>query len=204
MGKCGILGGTFNPIHIGHLIIAEQAYSDFSLDRVLIMPSGNPYFKEKLSIPEGKIRLEMCRIAVEDNPHFEVSDIEVKREGRTYTYETLEELRALNPDDELFFICGADIIREIRLWKFPKRIFSACTILAAVRDNTDEEGLLEKIREYEAEYDAKIKVMHTGRMDISSTDLRRRVSENLSVKYYLPDGVIDYIRESQLYTAQYL
>ncbi len=199
MGRCGVLGGTFNPIHIGHLIIAEQAYSEFNLDRVLIMPSGNSYFKENLQIPEGEIRLEMCALAVADNPHFEVSDIEVKRGGRTYTYESLEELHALYPDDEFYFICGADIVEQIKLWKYPEKIFAASTILAAVRDNTDEEGLMREVRQYEAEYDAKIELMHTGRMDISSTELRRRISENLSVKYYLPDGLIEFISEKGLY-----
>ena len=199
MGRCGILGGTFNPIHIGHLMIAEQAYSEFSLKRVLIMPSGNSYFKQDMDVPPGKVRLEMCKIAAGDNPHFEVSDIEVLREGKTYTYETLEELKFRYPKDEFYFICGADIVRQIKLWKNPEKIFQNCIVLAAVRDDTDEIKLCELIEDYKKSFSARIKIMHTPRMDISSTSIRNMIERNRSTKYYLPDALSDYIKKNHIY-----
>lgn len=199
MGRYGILGGTFNPIHLGHLIIAEQAYTEFSMDKVLVIPSGISYFKENMHVPSGETRLEMCKLAVGDNPHFEVSDIEIKRKGRTYTYETLEELRKIYPEGEFYFICGADVLKQIRIWKNPEKVFTNCKILVSVRDDTDEKMLLDEIRGYENEYSAKIEVMHCPRLDISSSWLRDRIENNMSIKYYLPDSVIKYIADNGLY-----
>ena len=199
MKRLGFLGGTFNPIHIGHLILAEQAYSEFDLDKVLIVPSGNPYFKENIKVLQAEKRLEMCRIAVSDNAHFEVSDIEVRREGDTYTFETLEELHKIYPDAELYFICGADIIKQIKLWKHPEKVFKLSSIIAAVRDDCDILDLTSQIEIYKRDYDARIEIMHTGRMDISSTDLRLKIRDSKTVRYFIPDNVIEYIRKNKIY-----
>ena len=132
--RIGILGGTFDPIHLGHLIIAEQARDQYALDKVLLIPSGHSYFKDnrKRKVLPAQTRLEMTRIAAGDRACFEVSDIEVTRPGNTYSFETLEELGRQNPDADLFFIVGADTVCSMRTWREPGRIFDACTILAAI------------------------------------------------------------------------
>ena len=199
MGKYGILGGTFNPMHFGHLILAEQAYSEFGLDKVLIIPSGNSYFKENTGVLPAGTRFEMCRIAIEDNEHFELSDIEVNRAGETYTYETLEQLSEILVGEELFFICGADVVSQMKLWKCPEKIFEKCSVIAAVRDNTDFNALSNEIKYYEDKFNAKIMIMNCGRMDISSTEIRKKIAYGLSVKYYLPDKLIEFIKSNNLY-----
>lgn len=123
--KIGIMGGTFNPIHIGHLIIAEKAREQFGLDHVLFMPSGMPYMKDCREVLPGKTRTKMTELAIQSNLFFAISTIEVEREGRTYTYETLEYLRTQNPDTEYYFILGADSLWKIEEWKHPERIFAA-------------------------------------------------------------------------------
>ena len=141
MKRTGIMGGTFNPIHMGHLIIAEKAREQFNLDEVLFLPSGVPYMKDCREVLPGKIRMEMTALAIQGNPFFAVSAMEVEREGRTYTYETLEKLREQNPDTEYYFILGADSLWKIETWRKPERIFAACHILAAVRDDKSSEDM---------------------------------------------------------------
>ncbi len=129
MQHIGILGGTFNPIHLGHLIIAEQAYSQFDLDKVLVMPSGISYFKDGQGVLPAKVRLEMTECAVKDNDHLEVSDVEVRRPGNTYTSDTLIELHKEYSDARLYFIIGADTLYDLDSWHEPATIFSNCVIL---------------------------------------------------------------------------
>ena len=124
--KIGILGGTFDPIHLGHLIIAEQARDQYGLDKVMLIPSGHSYFKDNRSrkVLPAQTRLQMTKIAAQDHPPFEVSDIEVNRPGNTYSFETLEALKALNPEAELYFIVGADTVCSMRTWKANARTTS--------------------------------------------------------------------------------
>ena len=135
--RVGILGGTFDPIHMAHLIIAEAAYDAFDLDEVLLMPSGHSYFKDdreqKVLPPE--IRYAMTCEAASDNPHFTASDFEIHRPGNTYTCDTLRELRMQNPENHYFFIVGADTVLSILTWKNPEQIFADCTLLAAIRED---------------------------------------------------------------------
>ena len=141
--RIGILGGTFDPIHLGHLIIAEQARDQYGLDRVLLIPSGHSYFKDnrEQKVLSAQERLEMTRIAAEGYAPFTVSDIEVNRPGNTYSFETLEEIAAANPGAELFFIVGADTVCAMSTWREPARIFNVCTVLAAMReDQVDPAG----------------------------------------------------------------
>ena len=154
--RIGILGGTFNPIHYGHLIIAEQAYDQFALDKVLIMPSGVSYLKKDQKIPEGSVRLRMASLAVEDNPCFEVCDMEIKRGGNTYTADTIDELKRNDPESEFFFITGADTLHDMGFWMYPERIFSGCTVLVAVRNNETPDDLKSDIDSYRERYCAKI------------------------------------------------
>jgi len=202
MKKIGILGGTFNPIHFGHLIIAEQALFEFGLDRVIIMPSGNSYLKKDMKMPEAAVRLEMARLAVSDNPSFSVSDMEIRRGGNTYTADTIEELNSLYPDDALFFITGADALHEMKKWVTPERIFSGCTVITSVRNNESPDELYRDIEFYKEHFDAKIEVLHTTNIDISSSMIRELVGQGRSVRYYLPEAVRMFIYERRIYEQQ--
>ncbi len=197
--KTGVFGGTFNPIHTGHLILAEQAYTCFNLDRVLIIPSGRSYFKDDISMPDAEVRYEMCNLACMDNDHFEVLDIETKRPGNSYTCETLEELKLLYPDDEFYYISGQDSLFEIGSFKNPDRIFELARILVAARPGSDNKDLKSVIIDYESRFDAKIDILDTTLIDISSEMIRDMIREGRSVRYYLPDKVEEYIRENGLY-----
>ena len=199
MKKIGIVGGTFDPIHMGHLLLAEKAYSDCKLDSVYLVPSGFSYFKADKKVKDKETRLLMTGLAADNNPHFIVSDIECRREGNSYTVDTLEELYALHPDDELYLIMGADSIFEIETWRNPSRIFELAGIIAAARDDIDEILLGQKCEELTLKFGARIEVMNFPRVEISSTDIRNRIREGLSVKYMLPDAVYEYIDKNNLY-----
>ena len=177
--RIGILGGTFDPIHIGHLIIAEQARDQYQLDRVLLIPSGHSYFKDNRSkkVQPAQVRLEMTKIAAGSYKPFEVSDIEVNRPGNTYSFETLEELKALNPESELFFIVGADTICSMRTWREPQRIFDVCTVLAAMReDQVDPEEFKKETEALERDFGARIYPVSIPNIGISSPQIRARAA----------------------------
>lgn len=195
--KTGILGGTFNPIHSGHLILAEQAYSAFALDRVFIIPSGRSYFKNDIKMPGPEVRFKMCELACAGNPHFDVLDIEIKREGNSYTCETLEELKSMYPDDELYYIAGRDSFAELALFKDPEKIFSLAHIIATVRNDDKDLDTL-KIK-YESEFKAKVSILDMPRVDISSSMIRDHIAQGKSVRYYLPCEVERYITENRIY-----
>ncbi|MBQ3974154.1 MAG: nicotinate-nucleotide adenylyltransferase [Lachnospiraceae bacterium] len=200
--RTGIMGGTFDPPHFGHLLIAEAARDALGLDSVILMPSGRSYFKDSQirKVSDKYDRLEMTRIAAMTNPCFTVSDMEVLREGRTYTAETLQILTRDHPDTDYFFIVGADTVVSMRTWYHPEEIFSRCTILAAVReDSVKPEALTEEIRALERDFGARIRLLDVPNVGFSSTDIKNRLEEGRSVRYMLPEGVISYIRSKGLY-----
>lgn len=197
--KVGIMGGTFDPIHIGHLMLAEQAYDKFGLDKVLIMPTGNPPHKDNSVSATTKHRVQMARLAIENNKHFELSLIEVERSGYTYTYETLEELTKKNPDVEYYFIIGADSLLDFDKWKEPQRICQNATLLVATRYNLSSEELENQIDEVAHKYNAKIYSLETPNIDISSKLLRTLVNTGKSIKYYVTTDVERYIYKNKLY-----
>lgn len=199
MARIGVLGGTFDPIHLGHLILAEQSADQFELDKVLIMPSGISYFKEKRGILPAKDRFAMVKAAVASNHRFEASDLEMKRPGKTYTADTITELNKLYPDDQIYFITGADTLFQMDTWHDPQRIFAGCHILVAVRNESSIESLKSCIKDYEIKFGARINLLHTTEIDVSSTMIRKNISEGKSVRYYLPDQVIEYIVKNKLY-----
>ncbi len=202
--KIGILGGTFDPIHMGHLIIAEQARDQYGLDRVLLIPSGHSYFKDHRAqkVLPAETRLEMTRIAASDYAPFEVSDIETKRPGNTYSYETLEEIKSQNPDSELYFIVGADTVCMMGTWREPGRIFDACTVLAAMReDQVDPKKLEEEAEALRVKYGARILPVVIPSIGISSTDIRERVGSGKSIHYLVPDSLESYIMEKGIYKS---
>lgn len=199
MRKVGIMGGTFDPIHIGHLMIAEKAREQFHLDEVLFMPSGTPYMKDIQKVLSGDIRAEMAGLAVEENPFFSVSTIEIEKEGSTYTYETLEALHDKNPNTEYFFILGADSLWSIENWKNPEKIFAGCHILAALRDGRAEEEMEAQAAYLKTKYNADVSLIKTGLMEVSSSMIRDLVKDGHSIRYLVPDAVYDYIIKNKLY-----
>ncbi len=198
--KIGILGGTFDPIHTGHLILAETAYDAAGLDLVLLMPTGRSYFKEDQKVTDADTRYEMTVLAAKGNEHFKVSALETKRPGNSYTVQTLSELHVANPKDELYYIVGADTLVMMDMWKDPQEIFDLATILVETRnDEVNEKGLDKEIASLEEKYGARIEKLPVRNIEISSTDLRKSVQEGRSIRYLVPSVVEDYIREHHLY-----
>ncbi len=199
MIKKGILGGTFNPIHNGHLKIAEEAYEAFGLESVFIIPSGISYFKADQKIPEGKIRYDMCLLACKDKQYLKVSDIEIKRPGNSYTYETLRALRENEPDTVFYYILGADSLSELKDFKNPDEIVDNCRIAVSVRGNEDNTGLEDLIKMYKERFHADISVFNTVNIDISSTEIRKCVKDGEDISGLVPKAVAKYIYENGLY-----
>lgn len=191
------MGGTFSPIHFGHLKLATTAYEEFNLDKVLFIPSGNSYLKN--DVLESRYRLEMTKLAVMDTPYFEVSTVEIDRGGNSYTYETLRELKDIYPESELFFIVGADSFFYMDKWKEPEEIFKNAVILVSVRDDSSIEELEKKRNFFVDEYNAVVKFLSMECIDISSTQIREMIKEGKSVDNMVPSNVIDYISENKLY-----
>ncbi len=197
--RVGIMGGTFNPIHLGHLIIAEAAYEAYNLDEVLFVPSGISYMKDQSEILDAKKRVHMTGLAIEDNPHFALSTIEIDRDGNSYSYETLETLRKQNPDTEYFFLVGSDTLFALETWKHPEILLPSCTILVAVRDGVPMEKMQEHAKYLEEKFGGSIKLLTTPNIEISATDIRNRLAEGRNVKYFVPDTVLDFINKYDLY-----
>lgn len=197
--KIGILGGTFNPIHNGHLILAEDAREILGLDEIIFMPSGNSYMKRDSAIPAGEIRAQMTELALEGNPYFSLSMLEVKRQGPTYTRDTLAQLMALHPDARYYFILGADNLLTLETWKDPAFILQNCIIAAAVRGTGTEEKMKKIASHLIYEYHGDIRILPARFMDISSSEIRQRIREHKSVRYLIPEKVLAYIEENKLY-----
>lgn len=199
MSKVGIMGGTFNPIHFGHLFLAEQAYVQIGLDKVLFMPSKNPPHKMKPVEVSEQQRVNMINLAISDNPHFELSTFELLREGLTFTAETLTLLKKSNPDTEYYFIVGADSLFMMQNWKMPQVVFELCTVVAAGRDNAEKEQILGHAQYLKQTFGANIIYLDMPTIQISSGDIRSRIADGMSVRYYMPEKVIEYIVTNKLY-----
>lgn len=197
--KVGIMGGTFNPIHNGHLLLAQAARESLNLDRILFMPSGNSYMKETSQILDGDTRAQMVRLALLENPYFLFSDLELKREGATYTCDTLAILKAQNPQTQYYFILGEDNLLTLKCWKNPAFILQNCVIAGAVRASEDNTRIKKAAELLKKEYQADIRILPTRRIDISSSEIRERLKNGQSVRYMLPERVYDYIQKKQLY-----
>lgn len=195
--RIGIMGGTFSPIHFGHIKLAQAAYDEFSLDKVLFIPSGNSYLKN--DVLDSRHRLEMTRLAVEGTEYFEVSTIEIDRGGNSYSFETLEELKVIYPTSDLFFIVGADSFLYMDKWKEPSRIFKNATILVAVRDDSTLEDLKVKRHEYFDRFKAKVEFLSIEHIDISSTDIRNSIISGEPIDGKVPERVLKYIENQKLY-----
>ncbi len=198
--RTGILGGTFDPIHLGHLITAENALDGAGLDRVILMPTGCSYFKEDQKVTPPQLRYEMTRLAALDNPKLVVSDMETTRPGNSYTADTLRELRERYPGDELYYIVGADTLVLMSLWRAPEVIFSLCHVLVETRsEEIAGNGLSEEIDALRGKYGADITILPSRNIDISSTEIRGRVRDGRSIHYLVPAAVEEYIQAQGLY-----
>ena len=197
--RIGILGGTFNPVHMGHLFMAEYARVEMNLDMILFIPTGVPYMKNNKEILSSDIRMQMLEMSITSNSFFATSDIEIKREGNTYTFETLEELHQLYPNADLFFLVGADCLFTIEHWYQPQRIFDNCTLLAANRNDVPQMELLEKKKFLENMFQAQVRLLDVPQMDISSTKIRENIKSGRSIRYMVTDAVHDYILQNNFY-----
>lgn len=203
MKKIGIMGGTFNPIHNGHIALAKAAMDHCGLHEVWFMPSGYSYFKNRAEIVTGEDRINMTRLAIDGYPFFKYSDLEVKREGNTYTVDTLEELNKLYPADEFYFIMGADSLLALTKWKDPDRIAMLCTLVAVVRDDVNMQELESGQKYLEKTLNARIILVPFKKVNISSSTIRKKLSNEETVEEMLPPKVLAYIYENQLYEGTY-
>ena len=198
--KVGLMGGTFDPIHIGHLILAEAAWQQFGLDEIWFLPAGNPPHKrDRAGRATDEQRVDMVRLAIQSNPHFHLSMIDMNPDGYSYTYRTLERLRGQHPDTDFTFIMGADSLVDFDTWREPQKIVDQCQVVVATRDQMDPavfETLLETRRE---QFSHDFQKLDTPNLDISSKHLRDVLQHGGSVRYYIPDNVLYYIRMRGVY-----
>lgn len=193
------MGGTFDPIHYGHLVTAEEALVQFNLDRVLFMPTGVPVRKSHRMVTSSEHRYLMTVIATASNPDFVVSRMEVDRPGLTYTVDTMLALRAeYGSSAELYFITGADAVWDILSWRDSDRLADVCTFIAATRPGYD----LSRFEQDEVSRHINIEFMEVPALAISSTDIRTRIAQRRPVRYLLPEAVAAYVAKNRLYTDE--
>ena len=201
--RVGILGGTFDPIHIGHLIMAEQIREEFQLDKVIFIPSGNPPHKKLQTVTDAEHRYNMVCEALKENPYFEESRIEIDRKGYTYTIDTLRDLKEHNKNNaHMYYIIGADVLYDLLTWKDYEKVFEICEFIAAMRPGKDRDGFRERIRYLEKEFSAKIHEAEISLIEVSSTMVRERVKQNKSIRYLVPEAVEEYIRKNRIYMEE--
>jgi len=198
--RIGIMGGTFDPIHFGHLITAEEARINFNLDRVIFVPTGNPPHKKDYEVTDPEHRYVMTALATNSNPFFQVSRIEIERRGYSYTVDTLNQfLEIYGKDVSLFFISGADAVLDILTWKNVKGVLDVCTFIAATRPGYPVKKLEDKLKELKDLYGKDVQLLEVTAVAISSTEIRKRVKEGRSIKYLVPESVEEYILKNGLY-----
>ena len=197
--KIGIMGGNFNPPHLAHLMAAECTACELGLEKVIFLPTGKISYKDSRENASAKDRLEMTRLAISQNPMFDISDIESASEEYSYTCFTLEKLKELYNDAKLYFIVGADSLDYMDRWKHPQRIFNLASVAVVDRRGFGAEKCLKKAEELKAEFGADIHFIKMPRIDISSSMIRERIASGQSVEDMLTDAVFDYIREKNLY-----
>ena len=195
-----IMGGTFDPIHHGHLVTAEAVRYRFKVDKVVFMPAGQPAHKTNKKVTHNEHRYLMTVLATMRNENFEVSRIEIDRAGVTYTIDTIEELKRMcRPDVRLYFITGADAIHQIMTWKESERLLGMCDFVAVTRPGYDKSKLFQDIGEIREKFSSRVHYMEVPALAISSSDIRERAKRGAPIKYLLPQEVEDYIHKFGLY-----
>ncbi|ONI45448.1 nicotinate (nicotinamide) nucleotide adenylyltransferase [Candidatus Epulonipiscium fishelsonii] len=191
-----ILGGTFDPIHTGHLAIAQEVIDKMNIDKILFIPSGNPPHKNEVTSKED--RFNMTKIAIMDNPKFEISDIEINKQNFSYTIDTINDLHHKYIEDNLFFIIGADNLKFISNWKDSKNLLKKCSFIVLSRPDVSNEDALKYLKDFKKQ-GAQMKYLESVLLDISSSNIRDRVVMDQSIKYIVPENVIQYINKHGLY-----
>lgn len=193
-GRIGVFGGTFDPPHVGHLIVARDVAEALDLDRVLLVPAARPPHKTDPDTPPApaSLRLEMLRVAVTDDPVLEVEDLELRREGPSYTVDTLESLAARHPGEALVLVIGVDQLAELATWRSPEALGRLARLAVMARAGTDPRAI-------DPGVDVPFDVVPTTRVDVSSTEVRRRLAEGRSIRYLVPDAVRRIIEREGLY-----
>ena len=197
--KIGLMGGTFNPVHFAHLILAEQARVQFKLNEVWFMPSGHPPHKPNQEIVSDEHRIRMLELATQSNPYFRIETMELSRSGYTYTAETLKQLKIKYPSYEFYFIIGGDSLETFLSWYCPEEILHLSHVVVAERDQMSFDHLLQTVETLNKTYHADIKILHVPIISLSSKMIREQLSFGSSVRYFLPEQVLSYIIEQNLY-----
>jgi len=197
--KIGVLGGTFDPVHNGHLVIAEEVRTELNLAEIIFVPAGQPWLKVERAISPAEDRLQMLRLALADKPYFKIATAEIDRPGPSYTVDTIADLRhKLGSEVELFFILGWDSLEQLPLWKEPSRLIQLCYLVAVHRPGSPRPDL----KALDAQVPGvlnRVIVMNSPSIDISASDIRERVKQGLSIRYLVPEPVAWYIKEHGLY-----
>lgn len=197
--KIGILGGSFDPIHNGHLAIAESAYQDFNLDEIWLIPAGHSPNKDEDKMTSAAVRAEMTALAAQDIPHFKLSTYEIDKEGISYTYLTLSDFKEQYPDTTFYFIMGADSLDYFDEWRHPEIICQKAIILVAVRDDMDLDDIQKKIAHIKEQFHAEIYPLSCKKNDISSSEIRANLQDGKEIRDMVPQSVADYIAVHELY-----
>ncbi|MFC1499142.1 nicotinate-nucleotide adenylyltransferase [Verrucomicrobiota bacterium] len=202
--KIGILGGTFNPVHMGHLILAQNAFEQLELSKVLFIPCSAPPHKKSDSLAQTKHRMAMLEAAVEDDLRFETCNIEIKRGGLSYTIDTIRELQQIYSKAEFFFIIGSDTLAELHLWKNVHEVLNLCRFVTFLRPGSDSVRIKPKALHLNPPWPKQLlDNVRAGKLiDISSSNIRYRVAEGMSIRYLVPTAVEIYISEHNLYSGR--
>ena len=199
--KLGILGGTFNPPHIGHLICAHEALDQLALDRVTLMPAGRPPHKQVAADPGAEARLAMCEAAVAGEERLDVSRLELDREGRSYTVDTLRALHDQHPQDDLTFIVGGDMARSLPTWREPEAVLELATLAVAERAGSEREEIRGELRALRGATEQRVRFFEMPRIDVSSSLVRERVASGRPIRHLVPDAVAQAIAQNGWYQA---
>lgn len=199
MKRYGMMGGTFNPIHLAHLYIAYEAKETLNLDKVIFMVAGNPPHKKQSPVIDSSYRYDMVKMAIQDYSGFEISDYEIQKQGYSYTYETLKYLKGYEEDVEVFFIAGADSLMDIEKWKNPELVLSNCTFVAFNRGEYNKETLEKQKKKLQNKYNSNIILLDISNLDISSSMIRERIINGKRVDFFMPEKVMEYIEQNNLY-----
>jgi nicotinate-nucleotide adenylyltransferase len=200
MIKKGIIGGTFDPIHNGHLYIAHEALHMLSLDSILFMPAGNPPLKTERKKTDASIRYELVKMAIRNEKRFSLSSYEIEQKGISYTYKTMEYLKAVEPETEWHFITGADCLINLSLWKNVERILDACRLVVFNRPGFTKENILQQKKKIEEHYKKEILFLDLNLLEISSTAIKNMIKEGRDVSYLLPESVYNTVLELGIYS----
>lgn len=193
------MGGTFDPIHNGHLTLAEYSRLHFGLEKVLFIPTGNPPHKYQKDIASSRYRYDMTLLAINSNPYFELSAMEIESQGITYTIDSIKKLQEQYKAADFYFVLGSDSFFNIEKWGKYKELIGLCEFIVVKRPDKDNKNLKDKVKQFNKKYNSKIHLLEAPLIGISSTDIRNRVKKGLSIKYLVPDSIEDYIIKKQMY-----